>query len=459
MRRSIRPLVGARWMATLLCLALAMGLPVRAQEAIEILSNEHEHVFRESLTFRLHARATSKITSVKLFYRFTGQRSSNTAEPAFAPGTEVQVEQVEDMASAGKYKPPMIGVQYWWVIETEAGDRAKTEVTSWVYEDTRFSWQVLGDDRLRLYWHDQDQAFGRRYYDIALAAMERLSDEFGVRPKDTIAIVVYNSHEEFLSALEEATSEWTGAVSFGDTGCIAIGLGSRSWMERVIPHELTHATLYAVTKPPFGDIPRWLHEGLAMRSEGGATDRELAALADAIRTDTLISLRALNSGFPDDPERVDLAYAESYSLIAYIIEAHGTEKLGELIAVFAEGAHYDDALAQVFGVDMDGMEDLWRAHIGAPPRSGETRVLPSPSPTAAEEPAPTATSAPVATPPTIVGAPTATAPLPTRTPDLGAAIEATPTPASRSGAPPCLGAAPFVSVVALLYLLVSRARR
>ena len=91
---------------------------------------------------------------------------------------------------------------------------------------------------------------------------------------------------------------------------------------------------------------------------------------------TLISLRVLNSPFADQRDRAILSYAESNSLVSFIIDEHGTDKLGELIAVFAQGAHYDDAMLNVFGVDMDGMEDLWRAYIQAPPRQGVTQATP-----------------------------------------------------------------------------------
>ena len=59
MRRYQSPIAVTHWMATILCLLLVAAWPVRAQEAIEVLTNEHEHVFRESMTFRLHAKAAS----------------------------------------------------------------------------------------------------------------------------------------------------------------------------------------------------------------------------------------------------------------------------------------------------------------------------------------------------------------------------------------------------------------
>ena len=159
------------------------------------------------------------------------------------------------MDAEGNYQPPMITFTYWWVIEDEAGARLKTEPISFVYLDTRYTWEVLEDEQVRLYWHDQSAAFGQEYFELATRAATELSAELDVQPSSPVAIVIYNSHQELMSVLQEASAEWTGAVNFGDSGVIVIGLGAESWMRDVIPHELTHAVLHQITQPPFGEIP------------------------------------------------------------------------------------------------------------------------------------------------------------------------------------------------------------
>jgi len=423
---------------------LVWAWPVSAQEGIQVISDTHEHVFRKSMTFKLQVSSNNDIDSIKLFYRVSGQTSSNKVELEFTPAKQVEVSHTEDLTDPRKYFPPMIEFTYWWLITDQGGNRLKTEPVTFVYLDTNYTWQVLEDELVRLYWHDQDAAFGQYYFDLAVKSAESLRNEFGVKTARPVQIVIYNSHRELMRVLEEGSAEWTGAVTFNTTGCIAIGLGPDDWMDKVIPHELTHATLYMITKQPFGDIPRWLHEGLAMRSEGGMSTEERSALADAIRKNTLISLRALNSGFPDDRERAILSYAQSNSLIDFIIDRYGTAKLGELINVFAVGAHYDDALLQVFGVDMDGMEDLWREYIGARPREGATRITPVPVETPI---VPTATLSADITP-----LPATATPFPLATPTDLPAPDRTSTP--KSG--PCLGICPTLGMVILFVLFRPR---
>jgi hypothetical protein len=446
----------ALWFSFLVILLLVhvRTLPARAQSTITVIENEQQHVFKGPMTFRLVAESGNPIHSVELFYRVSGQTAAYKADVEVDPSVRIEVEHTEDMGADENYQPPMTTFTYWWVIEDEAGERLKTDPISFVYIDTRYTWQMLENDQVRLYWHDQDAEFGQDYFELATRAAAELNAEFGVQSTIPIAIVIYNSHQEFMSVLQEASAEWTGAVNFGKSGNIVIGLGDESWMMGVIPHELTHAVLYQIVQPPFGDIPRWLHEGLAVRSEGGMGAEERVALASAIEDDALIPLRVLNSPFPDQRERAVLSYAESSSLVDFIIEEYGSQKLGELLSVFAQGAHYDDAMMQVFGVDMNGMEDLWRAHIGAQPQSsvGQATPVPQAIPTRPSMQEPQTPMLPIAATATALAA----LPRPTATPasveDPAPTAQARPTWCS-----PCLGALPALVLLALWAVFRPRA--
>ena len=132
------------------------------------------------------------------------------------------------------------------------------------------------------------------------------------------------------------------------------------------------------------------------------------------------------------------------------------------MSVFAEGAHYDDAMMQVFGVDMDGMEDLWRTHIGAQPRTGVTQATPVPSATTTTPPTATSTSAPTPSMPSQEDRPTATAVamLPTSTATVVPAESPAATPTSvPASAGPCLGAAPALGLLILFALFRARPAR
>jgi hypothetical protein len=94
----------------------------------------------------------------------------------------------------------------------------------------------------------------------------------------------------------------------------------------------------------------------------------VAELNEAIESNTLISVRSISSSFSADSDLASLSYAESYSLVDFILDQYGEEKMSQLVDIFTEGAYYDDALQEALGVDTDGLENAWRAWLGAPPR-------------------------------------------------------------------------------------------
>jgi hypothetical protein len=88
-------------------------------------------------------------------------------------------------------------------------------------------------------------------------------------------------------------------------------------------------------------------------------------LVKAVSDDKLISVLSLCSSFPADPDGAILAYAESYSLVDFLIYTYGQEKMLELLAVFKEGTNYDNALLKVYSFDTNGLQEKWQIYIGA----------------------------------------------------------------------------------------------
>lgn len=352
----------------LLTLFLVTFSPALADEEIHILSNTYETDFPDRITFGLVAESEGGIEEIILFYKVKMEPVTNRAYPDFTPAERVEVEHEWDVRRY--YIPPGVEIEYYWRIKDGAGHELETEPVSFTYTDTRYDWRGLSSDKVILYWYRGDEEFGQALFAKALEAVERLSEETGVTVDRPVKIFVYGSHGDLLGALEVGAKEWTGGISFSEYGVILIGVspGNLAWGKRAVAHELSHAILHRATENPFSDLPRWLDEGLAMRAEGELEPSYVNTLNRAIETNSLISVRSLSGTFPTDPGLAHLCYAESYSLVEFILDHYGQEAMRELISIFAEGAYYDDALKEALGVDTDGLEDEWRKAIGAPPR-------------------------------------------------------------------------------------------
>ena len=159
--------------------------------------------------------------------------------------------------------------------------------------------------------------------------------------------------------------EWTGGVAFTAFSTIAIGISPSEldWGKRALVHELTHLVVHQAAFSPYGQLPLWLDEGLAMYNEGELDPVLRSYLEEAILEDELISVRSLCSPFSAYSEKASLSYAQSYSLVEYLLDNYGQDSMLDLLTIFKQGSTYDEALTEVYGFDIDGLDAGWRATL------------------------------------------------------------------------------------------------
>jgi hypothetical protein len=195
-------------------------------------------------------------------------------------------------------------------------------------------------------------------------ALQMLAEDTGAELERPARLYIYASSGDLQGSMIYP-QEWTGGVAFTRYGTMAIGISPNNieWGKDAIAHELTHLVIHQITLNPYNSLPVWLDEGLAMRSEGLLEPQFSTALAEAIATDSLISVQSLSSPFSAYSGEAVLSYAQSHSLVEYLISDYGQEKMFELLTTFKRGSGYDDALKAVYGFDMDGLDSLWREYV------------------------------------------------------------------------------------------------
>ncbi len=118
-----------------------------------------------------------------------------------------------------------------------------------------------------------------------------------------------------------------------------------------------------------------------MYSEGELDSSAQAQLDQAISSDTLLTVRSLNGGFSELPDKANLSYSQSYSITNFLIQTYGQDKLTELLKALRDAKPIDDALLEIYGFDSDGLEDAWRQSVGAAPRAVSAQPTSMPTPT------------------------------------------------------------------------------
>lgn len=127
-----------------------------------------------------------------------------------------------------------------------------------------------------------------------------------------------------------------------------------------------------------------------MYAEGDLYGEYKRALDQAVRQDRLFSVRQMTT-MPGRPEDVILFYGQAHSLVKFLVDRYGPEKMSQLLAAYKSGTTDDDALRKVYGFDRDGLYAQWRQSLGLPPQptgGGQTPGAAQPAPQVPTQPAP-----------------------------------------------------------------------
>jgi hypothetical protein len=362
------------WLILAVLLFAAPNFTHAQEEQISLLDNTVEVYFPSALVFKVEAASQSDITKIRLHYQVDKMNYAEVTSEVwldFTPSPEVETEWVCDMRKVSL--PAGAKVEYWWTIETKAGDKLVTYSDVIQFDDLRYSWQELTAGQLNLFWYKGTQSFAEELMATCQQALERLAEDTGVYLEKPISLYIYSSAEDLQSAMI-FPQEWTGGVAFTEYGIIAIGVppNELNWGKRALAHELGHMVTHQITFSPYGAfLPIWLDEGLAMHAEGEPDPYLQSWLKKAISQQKLISVRSLSSPFSAKPEEAYISYAESQSLVEFLIQNYGKDKMLHLLSLLKEGNSCDEALIEVYGFDQDGLDKLWREYI-----TGQTHSQP-----------------------------------------------------------------------------------
>ncbi len=355
-------------LALVICLFLVLLSPslLQAQDGQTVLNCSAKVEFPSNIRFSLLAKSDVNITDVRLHYTVDQESYAQVTSEVyleFAPANTVDTEWTLDMVKIGGL-PPGSSVNYWWIVKDAKGNKTATTPVKVQFDDNRYSWKSLIKGELTIYWYQGEQSFASEIMLAAQQALARLAEDTGAYLKKPVKTYVYANTQDLQGAMI-FPQEWTGGVTFTGYGTIAIGIAPNnlSWGKRAIAHELTHLVIHQMTFNPYGDLPTWLDEGLAMYSEGVLGAEFTTYLKMAVAENSLISVRSLSSPFSAYAVETSLSYAQSYSLVEFLISNYGQGKMLELLNTFSEGSSYDGALEKVYGFDMDGLNILWRDYV------------------------------------------------------------------------------------------------
>lgn len=370
-------------LAVAVLLSLSFTAPAAATQ-IDISNDKAVVEFPDRVAFSVELQSEAEIARVILEYGVVNQLTCGEvvakAFPDITPGKRLEASWTWEMKQSGS-EPP--GAELWWRwrIVDSAGNEQVTDRQTVAWLDQEHTWKTLTGGSINLHWYNGGQSFGKTLHDSAVNSLGELADTTGLKPDSPIDLYIYANTEDMRGAILYEPG-WTGGLAYPDYNIVLIGIepAQIDWGKQTQAHELTHVLVGHLTFSCLGNVPTWLNEGLAVYGEGGPDESSLRQLQEAIAGGTLASVRSLSGGFTEDSDRANLSYSQSYSLVNFLIEEYGRDKMLDLLRALRDGETLDDAMQRLYGFNIEGFEDAWRAKIGAAPRPA-AEVAPTLTPT------------------------------------------------------------------------------
>ena len=136
-------------------------------------------------------------------------------------------------------------------------------------------------------------------------------------------------------------------------------------LELTLTHELCHLLLHEYIKPY--RLPRWLNEGVSQWVSGGISDiinyDRKKLLKEAALSGNYLTLDDITLNFPGGANRFILSYEESKSIVEYIDDEYGADKLLLILENLSKGDTIDKAVFNSLSVELSMLEYEWHISL------------------------------------------------------------------------------------------------
>jgi len=221
---------------------------------------------------------------------------------------------------------------------------------------------LVGFDYRVHYWPPR-VALARVVADTAADALPRLRRALGAGGGPRVEIYLVRSADEFRALSGGADPFRVLGLALWPERRIVLQPVREEELRPLVVHELTHVMLEEALQPSGGEVPRWLHEGLAKYAANEFTPGDRMLLTEAVNRGTLLPQGELEQAFGGSPEKVALAYAEAATLVAFLARREPTQGLAPLLRQLAQVGEVDRAILRAYGLTPEQLAREWRAAV------------------------------------------------------------------------------------------------
>ncbi|MFH1201347.1 MAG: peptidase MA family metallohydrolase [Candidatus Omnitrophota bacterium] len=172
-------------------------------------------------------------------------------------------------------------------------------------------------------------------------------------------IYIYKDSQEYLKAT--GMPDWSAGTAIGRHKIIETYASSINFFDNLLPHELAHIIFREFINQE-QNVPLWLDEGVAQYMEKTGRSHSKKIIKDALNDNTffeLTDLAKIDIRTEKDDARVHLFYAESLSVVDFLIKELAPYRFCNFSKALRRGASIDDALKAAYqDASINNLDDL-----------------------------------------------------------------------------------------------------
>jgi hypothetical protein len=225
-------------------------------------------------------------------------------------------------------------------------------------------------DHFIVYYKDVPEEFINSVIDFSERYYNDLTEKLGFTRYNywtwdqRAKIYIYPDQETYLQ--ETKQPGWSSGTASYETKTIWAYPREAGFFDSLLPHEIGHIVFREVIGSHL--VPLWMEEGVASYLEQAKRIGARKVVLDSLKDRTFIPLDQLSKidGYAlRGREDVALFYAESVSLISYLIEKFGTSAFNELCRQIKDGKSFEDALSSAyFDVrNLANLQESWEGYL------------------------------------------------------------------------------------------------
>lgn len=230
-----------------------------------------------------------------------------------------------------------------------------------------FDWYYIQTKHFDVYFTGEGKYIAEFTAHAAEASLDNIQSILDYQINNRIAVVVYNSHNDFqeTNTTDSYLSQGTGGFTEPFKNRVVFPFeGSYDKFEHVIHHELVHAVmrdqLYGgtvqniIAKGITLQLPHWYWEGMAEYVSSGWETNSDQFIRNAIINEFLPDINQLSGYY---------GYRGGQAVFKYIADKYGKQKVGDLLNKVKGSGSVEDGFKSAVGLSIEELSERWKKDL------------------------------------------------------------------------------------------------